>query len=412
MEVKLTTAKINKLDPSDKQYFAWDTAYKGLGVRVSPGGSKSFVYQARLAGGGTTKRITLGRYPLMSLQDAITAASGVSKLLVEGVDPKRLKAEQLAKNKSFARDNVRKSIAFGDLFVQYLAANKAAWSQNYIDDHYEAVRPYLTDKPYKAQPLANIWETPLGELTPDYVERWVRKENETRPTSMARSFRMFKACANWAEETEKYSGLIPRKTYNSRNINKSVQKTKAHKVALQKQQLPLWFDIVGRIDPIERAALVCMLLNGSRPNEMLSLKWSDVDFEWHTITIVDKVDQWERTIPLTPYCKQTMQSLPRINHFIFGNLDRKEGYVVINKVYRQLVKASGLPSLPPKAMRKSFSSLSEWVGVPKGVVNQIQGHRPSAIDEKHYIERPIDLLRMWHIKIEQFILKEAGIDCQ
>jgi hypothetical protein len=37
------------------------------------------------------------------------------------------------------------------------------------------------------------------------------------------------------------------------------------------------------------------------------------------------------------------------------------------------------------------------------------GHKPSAIAEKHYRRRPIDLLRQWHTKIEKFILDEAGI---
>lgn len=40
---------------------------------------------------------------------------------------------------------------------------------------------------------------------------------------------------------------------------------------------------------------------------------------------------------------------------------------------------------------------------------QIQGHKPSAIAEKHYRRRPIDLLRMWHDKIEAWMLAQAGI---
>jgi len=37
------------------------------------------------------------------------------------------------------------------------------------------------------------------------------------------------------------------------------------------------------------------------------------------------------------------------------------------------------------------------------------GHKPSAIAEKHYRRRPIDLLRMWHTKIEAWVLEQAGI---
>lgn len=63
-------------------------------------------------------------------------------------------------------------------------------------------------------------------------------------------------------------------------------------------------------------------------------------------------------------------------------------------------------------LRRSFGTLSEWVECPAGVVAQIMGHKPSAIAEKHYIRRPIDLLRMWHTKIEVWMLGQAGIEVQ
>lgn len=53
--------------------------------------------------------------------------------------------------------------------------------------------------------------------------------------------------------------------------------------------------------------------------------------------------------------------------------------------------------------------MAEWVEVPTGIVAQIMGHKPSALAEKHYRRRPLDLLRKWHEKIETWILNEAGI---
>jgi hypothetical protein len=41
---------------------------------------------------------------------------------------------------------------------------------------------------------------------------------------------------------------------------------------------------------------------------------------------------------------------------------------------------------------------------------QIQGHKPSAIAEKHYKCRPLDLLRMRHDRTEAWMLEQAGID--
>lgn len=117
MKTKLTTAKIDRLESSDKQYLVWDEKYTGLGVLVSPKGSKSFVYQGRV--GGKQKRVTLGKYPLMSYQNAIDKASEISKQMTAGIDPNRQKSEQLAKNDEYEQAKIRQNITFGQAFTDY-----------------------------------------------------------------------------------------------------------------------------------------------------------------------------------------------------------------------------------------------------------------------------------------------------
>ena len=77
---------------------------------------------------------------------------------------------------------------------------------------------------------------------------------------------------------------------------------------------------------------------------------------------------------------------------------------------QQGATAAGLPALSLHGLRRSFGTQAEWVEVPAGVVAQIMGHKPSATAEKHYRRRPLDLLRMWHVKIEAWILEQAGIE--
>jgi intergrase/recombinase len=48
--------------------------------------------------------------------------------------------------------------------------------------------------------------------------------------------------------------------------------------------------------------------------------------------------------------------------------------------------------------------------MPVGICAQIQGHKPQGVREQHYIRRPLDLLRMWHVKIEAWLLEQAGIE--
>jgi hypothetical protein len=48
--------------------------------------------------------------------------------------------------------------------------------------------------------------------------------------------------------------------------------------------------------------------------------------------------------------------------------------------------------------------------MPSGISAQIMEHKPSALAEKYYHRRPIDLLRKWHDKIESWLLAQAKVE--
>ncbi len=128
------------------------------------------------------------------------------------------------------------------------------------------------------------------------------------------------------------------------------------------------------------------------------------------MTIKDKVEG-TRTIPLTPYTAALMSALPRRNEYVFSSPGAASGYIEEPRIaHTKALAAAGLPHVSLHGLRRSFGTLCEWVEVPAGVSAQIMGHKPSALAEKHYRRRPLDLLRMWHIKIESWILEQAGID--
>lgn len=167
------------------------------------------------------------------------------------------------------------------------------------------------------------------------------------------------------------------------------------------------------------------------------MRWVDVDFRWGSLRIRDKVEG-ERTIPLPPYLagllrdlqarNETLPAVPRRikrdpeaseefnrawtpSQWVFSSRAAGNGYLQEPRIaHNRALDAAGLPHVTLHGLRRSFGTLSEWVECPVGVVAQIQGHKPSAIAEKHYRVRPLDLLRMWHVRIEAWILAEAGIE--
>jgi hypothetical protein len=156
------------------------------------------------------------------------------------------------------------------------------------------------------------------------------------------------------------------------------------------------------------AYLQVLMLIGSRREELAGLKWEDVDFRWRSITIHDKVEG-ERTIPLTPYVASLLACLPRRNEWVFSSPAASSGRLSAPCVqHHRACTIAGIEDMTLHGLRRSFATLSEWTEVPTGVVAQIMGHKPSATAERHYKVRSLDLLRMWHTKIEAWILSEAG----
>jgi hypothetical protein len=82
---RLTDAAIKALRPSDKQVTYWDANLPGFGLRVAPGGARTWIAQYRAA--GRVRRLKLGRYPLTTLADARDKAKAVLGSVAEGADP-------------------------------------------------------------------------------------------------------------------------------------------------------------------------------------------------------------------------------------------------------------------------------------------------------------------------------------
>jgi integrase len=134
-----------------------------------------------------------------------------------------------------------------------------------------------------------------------------------------------------------------------------------------------------------------------------------VDFQWNSITIHDKVEGM-RIIPLTPYVAHLLSALPRRNEWVFSSPTSESGRLADPRIAHNKACAIAGLELTLHGLRRSFASLCEWIETPTGIAAQIQGHAPQGVREKNYIRRPLDLLRMWHIKIEAWLLEQAGIE--
>lgn len=437
----LTAARVENLacEPGKSQSIYWDSKAPGLGLRVTGTGARSYVFESRLF--GKTVRITIGDVRAWELGRARTEAARLKMLIDGGIDPREHRAEQQAAHEARRAAAKRQDVTFGEAWDAYLEARKPFWSQRHYDDHVK--NSDVGGKPRKRGkgltepgPLASLRPLRLPDMTGERIAEWMTEEGKNRPTMAALSYRQLRAFIRWASEYKNYSGLIPSDAYKARDVKDAVPRVRAKEGdVLQREQLPAWFAAVRKIpNRVQSVYLQGLLLTGARREEMAAVRWEDVDLRWRSLTLDDKVEgTGGRVIPLTPYLASLFAELKRLNEtppsdrrmktlaargetwepspWVFASPTAEDGKIAEPRAaHVKALERAGLPHVSIHGLRRSFGTLSEWVEVPVGVVAQIQGHKPSAVAEKHYRRRPLDLLRKWHDQIEAWMLEQAGIE--
>lgn len=435
-----TAARVDgfKCETGKQQSIYWDAKTPGFGLRITAAGARAYVFESRLF--GKTIRVTIGDARAWDLGKARTEASRLKTLIDDGKDPREVRSDERLAHKARQDEALRRDVTFGAAWEEYIGSRKAFWSERHYRDHQQhADKGGAAKKRGKGVtqpgPLAELRPLKLTDLTSARIVDWLVSQSADRPTMSALSFRLLRGFIRWAAEAPAYKGVIPADAYKARDVKDAVPRVKAKDGdSLQREQLAVWFGGVRQIGNLVISTyLQGLLITGARREEWAGLKWSDVDFRWRSLVLDDKVEgTGGRTIPLTPYLASLLLELKRLNEtppnrrqaarlavkgetwapspWVFASKTSEDGKIAEPRIaHNQALSAGELPHVTLHGLRRSFGTLSEWCEVPVGVVAQIQGHKPSAIAEKHYRRRPLDLLRMWHDRIEAWMLEQAGI---
>ena len=453
----LTAGAIERLScpPGQDQAFLRDSEGNGLKVRVSPSGSKTFVFEQRL--NGKNIRRAIGSCKAWTVDAARAEAKRLSVMLDSGTDPRELEREQAAAKAAEAQRKITEeaavtaeraanAMAVGEAWTRYVAERRPHWGERNYLDHMRMTQEGGLDRKRrpgvktKAGPLAPLLAMRLVDVDGAAVSVWAAGEAKDRPARVRLALRLLKALLRWAAAEPDLKGRADPTAASAKKAREAAGRAKSKNDYLQREQLRVWFDSVRRIqNPVISAYLQCLLLTGARREELAALRWADVNTQWQGIDLKDKIEG-RRAVPLTPYVAYLLGTLPRRNDWVFSsvkvissddkNAKRRARYhagrgtvapvgeavatstsgrlMEPSIAHRQACTAAGL-TLTLHGLRRSFASLCEWLDIPGGISAQIQGHAPQGVREQNYIRRPLDLLRVHHNKIEAWILQQANI---
>lgn len=370
MAIKLTKTICDKTQADPKRdVFVWDSAISGFGLRVKSSGVKSFVAQYRV--GGRSRRMTLGQYGRITVEQARKLAQKTFGSVAQGEDP-------LEERKS-----------------QRGGATVKELGERYLEEH---ARP--KKKPVSVlndeMNLKNHVYPRLGgqfvrDVTREHIAKCHHAMRET-PGAANRTLALLSKMFNLAEAW----GLRP----DGSNPCRHVQRYRENKIErfLSAEELARLGTALSKAEAEQSesaeaiAAIRLLVLTGCRRGEILTLKWEHVDFERRCLRFPDS-KTGAKTVPLNAPALQVLEALERRNEWVLPGRVHGKPLNNIAKVWERITETAklgahaeaGEDKTPVRMhdLRHSFASVGASGGQSLLVIGKLLGHSQAATTQRY-----------------------------
>jgi integrase len=132
------------------------------------------------------------------------------------------------------------------------------------------------------------------------------------------------------------------------------------------------------------AAIRLLIFTGCRRDEILKLRWNDVDLDKAMIRLPDS-KTGPRTVYLSAPAISVLSALPRVtkNPFVIVG-DREQQHLVnLRKVWLRICKVARLKGVRIHDLRHSFASVGVSGGASLPIIGRLLGHSKAATTEKY-----------------------------
>ena len=398
--IKFTKRAIEAIEPPVNGRDTYrDNETTGLQLRVTPRGVKTFILYRKLD--GVPKRVTLGRFPELTVEKARKEAQRKISDMLEGKDPNKLKRAR--------RD---RGITLAQCLDDYLIVHRN-------------LKP-STQKAYRRAIHYHLkgWRTkPMSEINRNMVATRHRKITESSPVAANNTMRVLRALFNFAHgeyEDEQGKGLFPDNPVTRLSHHRQWNKEERRQGKLKPTELPDWFRAVRTLSELQRESdpendlvadyLVFVLLTGMRRREAATLEWDLVDFKDRSLTVTHTKNGNPLTLPLSDYLLEMLErrQAERINEFVFPG---RFGKGFLNEPKKQVGKVKELSGIEFTIhdLRRTFISIAESLDISPYAVKRLVNHSTGRDVTAGYIIWDIERLREPTQKITDYVLKAAGI---
>ena len=172
--------------------------------------------------------------------------------------------------------------------------------------------------------------------------------------------------------------------------------------------------VLEHIDSHYRPLYTCLAWTGVRPNELLALRWSDLDFVRKEIRINKgrvrgfegrlKTPSSYRVIPMLPPVESTLLELQETfnskpDDYVFTDKKGKPINKHLDRIWKRALESANLKHRPSYQLRHTFASLCLMQGINPGWVSTVLGHSTLEMTFTHYARYIPDEFNQQHKKL-------------
>jgi integrase len=326
----------------------WDAEVPGLGLRLYPSGRKAFVLSYRSS--GRKRLMTLGNFGVLTLEQARDRARRHLVTVEDGQDPLE-ERRQAAQGRTL-----------GELIEAYVERHAKVHKKTWLDDKQRLDRH--VPAAWKSRRADAIKREDIAELHDKIGRRKPYEANRLQEVLRM----MFSLARIWHFIAE-----------NAPNPAQGIVKFKEQKRKrwLKPEELPA---LVKAIDAepnlYVRAALWLYLLTGVRKSELVSARWSQVDWNRGFLTLPDTKSGEEQYAVLNGPSLAILQSIPKAegNPHIFVGARPGGPLTNIDRNWRRIREEAGIEDVRLHDLRRTTGSWMSQSGVELNTIKEALRH--------------------------------------
>ncbi|MDF2493263.1 site-specific integrase [Sphingomonas sp.] len=291
---RITKTAVESIQPGKSDVFVWDAgdrSIKGFGVKVTPSGSRIYVFQYRLGGRGSkTSRFTIGKHGVWTADRARAEAERLARLVGQGGDPSADKKERRRQAVDLAFDAYAR-----DRFLAGYA--KTEWARSYG----------LAERSLRLHAIPALGSTPLPKIKKADISALFDRLPATNAGTRRNTFtvlrRLFRVAVSRGDiERSPMEGYEPPRAPASRD-----------RVLTDDELVTIW-KAAGTLGYPFGPYFQILLLTGQRREEVAGLEWSELqrDAALWTLPAARAKNDVAHLVHLTDAVVEILDSMPGV----------------------------------------------------------------------------------------------------